>query len=36
MIKLIACDLDGTVFDDDKNIDSDLKDLIVNCLNINP
>ena len=27
MIKLIACDLDGTVFDDHKNIDSDLKDV---------
>lgn len=28
MIKLIACDLDGTVFDDDKNIDSDLKEVV--------
>ena len=27
MIKLIACDLDGTVFDDQKNIDSDLKEV---------
>ena len=28
MIKLIACDLDGTVFDDHKNIDSDLKEVV--------
>ena len=28
MIKLIACDLDGTVFDDHKNIDSDLKEIV--------
>jgi hypothetical protein len=27
MIRLIACDLDGTVFDDEKNIDSDLKEV---------
>ena len=28
MIKLIACDLDGTVFDDSKNIDSELKTVV--------
>ena len=28
MIKLIACDLDGTIFDDNKNIDSDLKNVV--------
>ena len=28
MIKLIACDLDGTVFDDNKNIDSELKTVV--------
>ena len=28
MIKLIACDLDGTIFDDNKNIDNDLKNVI--------
>ncbi|MBQ6335423.1 MAG: HAD family hydrolase [Erysipelotrichaceae bacterium] len=28
MIRLIACDLDGTVFDDEKNIDSGLKEVV--------
>ena len=28
MIKLIACDLDGTVLDDNKNIDSGLKEVV--------
>ena len=28
MIKLIACDLDGTIFDDHKNIDTDLKEVV--------
>ncbi len=29
MIKLIACDLDGTVLDDNKNVDSELKEVVA-------
>lgn len=29
MIKLIACDLDGTVLDDNKNVDSELKEVVL-------
>ena len=29
MIKLITCDLDGTVLDDEKNIDSELKEVVT-------